>query len=39
MKSEIIELFKQFEFHSLIPKDQLEKPKTWKDLGLTPKII
>jgi DNA polymerase-1 len=38
-KSEIIELFKNYEFHSLVPKDQLEKPKTWKDLGLTPKII
>ena len=38
-KPEIIELFKNYEFHSLVPKDQLEKPKTWKDLWLTPKII
>lgn len=38
-KPEIIELFKNYEFHSLVPKDQLEKPKTWKDLGLIPKVI
>lgn len=39
LKSEIIELFKKFEFQSLIPQDELEKPKTWKDLSIVPKII
>ena len=36
---EVIELFQSFEFHSLIPAELKEKPKTWKDLKLKPKII
>jgi DNA polymerase-1 len=39
LKPEIIQFFKDYEFHSLVPKDQLEKSKTWKDLWITPKII
>lgn len=38
-KIEIIELFKNYEFHSLVPKDQQEKSKTWDDVWLKPKII
>jgi hypothetical protein len=34
-----MELFKSYEFHSLIPTELKEKPKTWTDLNLKPQIV
>jgi len=36
---ELMELFKSYEFHSLIPTELKEKPKTWTDLNLKPQIV
>lgn len=35
----VIEIFKDFEFNSLIPESAQEEKKTWKDANITPKII
>lgn len=36
---EVIELFQWYEFHSLVPAELKEKPKTWNDLNLKPQIV
>ena len=37
--TEVLELFQSYEFHSLIPTELQEAPKTWKDLDLKPERI
>jgi hypothetical protein len=37
--SDVIEMFQNFEFESLIPEDAKKAPDTWKDLSISPKII
>ena len=39
INSEIIDLFKKFEFNSLIPDNEVKKLKTWNDLWLKVKIV
>jgi hypothetical protein len=39
LSQKVIEIFKDFEFNSLIPESAQEEKKTWKDANITPKII
>lgn len=39
LSQKVIEIFKDFEFSSLIPESAQEEKKTWKDANITPKII
>jgi hypothetical protein len=37
--SDVITMFQDYEFESLIPQDNKKAPDTWKDLNISPKII
>ena len=39
ISQKVVEIFKDFEFTSLIPQSSQEAKKTWKDTNISPKII